>query len=193
MLTVSVVGPAYEAAAFVGDAVRSSLEQTLSDLEVLVVDDGSRDGTADAAQAAAGSDARLRIIRLPRNVGVSAARNAALRVARGRWIALLDADDVCAGDRLERLVAAAEARAADLLADHVLLLRDGVPAERMFDVPTRYERAPMDARRFVALDSPTHPIGFMKPLIRRTFLEEHGLCYPKASMPAKTSISTCAA
>ena len=84
MLTVSVVLPAYEAADFVGNAVRSVLSQTLTDLEVLLVDDGSSDGTAQAAQAAAGGDGELRVIQQPRNAGVSAARNVALRVARGR-------------------------------------------------------------------------------------------------------------
>jgi succinoglycan biosynthesis protein ExoO len=179
MLTVSVILPAYEAAEFVGNAVRSALDQTLTDLEVLLVDDGSSDGTAHAARAAAGNDPRLRVIRQARNGGVSAARNAALRVARGRWIALLDADDAFTQDRLARLVAAADACNADLLADHVLLQRDGTNAGPLFDLPRCYETAPLSPRRFVAIDSPTQPIGFMKPLLRRSFLDVHGLDYPE--------------
>jgi glycosyltransferase involved in cell wall biosynthesis len=177
MLTVSIVVPAYQAAAHVGNAVRSALAQTMNDLELLVVDDGSRDGTAVAAYAAAAGDPRLRVIRQPENRGVSAARNTALSVARGRWIALLDADDTFAEDRLQRLVAAAEAREADLLADHVLLVRDD-GAQPMFTVPARNENEPLDARQFIVLDSPTNAIGFMKPLIRRAFLEEQKLRYP---------------
>ena len=82
-------------------------------------------------------------------------------------------------DRLARLVAAADERNADVLADHVLRVRNGVSAGPLFDVPPHYAGAPLPARRFVALDSPTRPIGFMKPLLRRAFLDAHGLNYPE--------------
>ena len=177
MLTVSVVIPAFEAASFVGAAVRSARAQTLTDIEVLVIDDGSHDGTADAANAAAEGDPRVSVLRLPQNGGVSTARNAALDVARGRWIALLDADDLYAPDRLARLVAAGDELGADLMADHVLLSREGSTAEPMFVLPRRYAREPIDVRAFIRTDSPTQPIGFMKPLLRRAFLLEHGLRY----------------
>jgi glycosyltransferase involved in cell wall biosynthesis len=178
MTTVSVVVPAYQAAGFVGRAVRSALAQTLADLEVIVVDDGSSDGTADAAALAGHNDPRLKVIRLPRNGGVSAARNAALQVARGTWIALLDADDVFTADRLARLVPAAEKQRADLFADHVLLDAGDAAPEPLFAVPRRDYGTPMSAPRFIELDSPTLPLGFMKPLMRRAFLEEHHLRYP---------------
>jgi glycosyltransferase involved in cell wall biosynthesis len=178
MTTVSVIVPAYQAADFVGKAVRSALSQTFTDLEVIVVDDGSSDGTADAAALAGRNDPRLKVIRLPRNGGVSAARNAALQVARGTWIALLDADDVFAADRLARLLPAARKHRADVFADHVLLdIGSGAP-EPLFTLPRRDFGTPMSARRFIELDSPTRPLGFMKPLIRRGFLEQHHLRYP---------------
>lgn len=179
MTIVSVIVPAYEAEAHVARAVRSALGQSLRDIEVLVVDDGSTDRTAEAALSAGNGDARLQVIRQPRNGGVSAARNAALRAARGCWIAPLDADDVFSDcDRLARLVASAERCAADIFADHVVLVRGDDPPARMFDVNERYERRPMDARCFVTLDSPTQPLGFMKPLLRRSFLDERELRYP---------------
>jgi glycosyltransferase involved in cell wall biosynthesis len=178
MIRVSVIVPAFQAEASIGRAVRSALDQTLRDLEVIVVDDGSTDGTADAARQAAANDERFRLIVQPHNAGVSAARNAALDIARGTWIALLDADDAFAAERLERMVPAAEEAGADLYADHVLLEGEGRRTEPLFAVPQRFLRTGMDAARFVALDSPTRPLGFMKPLMRRTFIEAHMLRYP---------------
>ena len=178
MTKVSVVIPAYRAETFIGNAVRSALAQSLRDLEVIVVDDGSDDGTAQAATASADGDARLKVIRLSQNAGVSAARNAGLRVARGEWIAVLDADDRFSGDRLARLVRAADTLDADLLADHVLLDTGGQACTPIFSVPRRLMGAPMSARQFIELDSPTCPLGFMKPLVRRAFLEQHTIHYP---------------
>jgi Glycosyl transferase family 2 len=86
---VSVVIPTYERRHYVGRAVASVLAQTYRDFEVIVVDDGSTDGTAHALE---GLDVRLRY-RWQENRGVSAARNAGARLARGEIIALLDSDD----------------------------------------------------------------------------------------------------
>jgi glycosyltransferase involved in cell wall biosynthesis len=88
---LSVVIPAYNVAAFIGDAVRSALAQTLDDLEVVVVDDGSTDATPEILAGI--DDPRLRVIRQP-NAGLAAARNSGIRAARGRYLGLLDGDDV---------------------------------------------------------------------------------------------------
>ena len=98
VLTVSVVIPSYNSARFVREAVDSALAQTLAPLEVIVVDDGSTDDTAAALEPR--SD-RIRLIR-QENAGVSAARNAGIRSARGTLIAFLDADDVWLPEKLER-------------------------------------------------------------------------------------------
>lgn len=104
---VSVVIPAYERAGVIAAALRSVLEQTYRHLEVLVVDDGSTDDTATVALEAAGGDPRLRVIRLERNEGRSAARNRGIDEARGEFVTFLDSDDLYAPTRIERLVAAA--------------------------------------------------------------------------------------
>jgi GT2 family glycosyltransferase len=91
--TVSVVMPAYNAARFLAEAVESVLRQTFSDLELLIVDDGSLDDTLAIARRLAALDARLNVVATA-NGGPAAARNAALRIARGDFIALLDSDDV---------------------------------------------------------------------------------------------------
>lgn len=105
MPSVSVLIPAYNAAAFVGQAVRSALAQRDVDAEVLVVDDGSTDGTWDVL--ASFGDA-IRALRQP-NAGHVAARNAAAAVARGEWLAFLDADDEWLPDKLAKQLAAADA------------------------------------------------------------------------------------
>jgi len=90
--TFSLVIPAYNAAATIGDAIRSVLNQTVADFEVIVVDDGSTDATSTEIARFAG-DPRVRPFRQP-NGGVSAARNRALAEACGRYASFLDADDL---------------------------------------------------------------------------------------------------
>ncbi|WP_420456532.1 glycosyltransferase family 2 protein [Rubrivirga sp.] len=100
---VSVIVPAYNAERFVEEAVESALAQTLRQIEVLVVDDGSTDGTAALVERIAGRDGRVRLIRQA-NAGVAAARNAAIAVARGTYLAPLDADDVFHRSKLREQV-----------------------------------------------------------------------------------------
>lgn len=89
---VSIITPAYNAKAYLEDAVRSALAQTFDDFELLIVDDGSSDGTLDLARKLAQQDARVHALATD-HVGVSAARNIGMRRARGRYFALLDSDD----------------------------------------------------------------------------------------------------
>jgi glycosyltransferase involved in cell wall biosynthesis len=86
---VSVIIPAYNAAAYVGRAIESVLAQTHAPLEILVVDDGSMDRTADII---AGYEPAVHLVRKP-NGGPASARNLGAKLAQGRWLALLDADD----------------------------------------------------------------------------------------------------
>jgi glycosyltransferase involved in cell wall biosynthesis len=93
MAEVSVIMPAYNVAAYVGPAIDSVLAQTEPDWELLVVDDGSTDGTAAIVEGYAARDRRVRPI-CQANGGISAARNRALRESSGRFVALLDSDDL---------------------------------------------------------------------------------------------------
>ena len=100
---VTVIVPAYNAAAHIGDTLASSLAQTLRAIEVIVVDDGSTDATPEIVRRVADADARVRLISMG-NRGVAAARNAAILEARGTYLAPLDADDLWYPDKLERQV-----------------------------------------------------------------------------------------
>src|SRR4051812_6346111 len=118
-MLASVIVPAFNAGQSLERAVESALAQSVADIEVIVVDDGSTDQTRSVAEALAKCDPRVRVLALPANGGVSAARNAGIAAARGEWIALLDADDAFLPDRLQRLVGAAVSRSADIAVDDI--------------------------------------------------------------------------
>jgi len=100
---VSVIVPAYNVERYLPDAVRSVRCQTWKDLELIIVDDGSTDGTGEVAERLASEDERLRVVHKP-NGGLSSARNAGIRVARGEYLCFLDADDVFLPDKLQKQV-----------------------------------------------------------------------------------------
>ncbi len=102
MNTVSVVVPAHDRAAVLGRAVHSALAQRVG-LELIVVDDGSTDDTAQVASSS--GDARVTVVRLSERRGVSAARNAGIAAARGRFVAFLDSDDEWLPGKLESQLA----------------------------------------------------------------------------------------
>ena len=103
-MTVSVVIPTYNRGPKIKPTLDAALAQTRAPLEIIVVDDGSTDGTADWIRAHYGE--RVTLIK-QRNGGVARARNAGWRAATGEWIAFLDHDDVWHADKLERLLQAA--------------------------------------------------------------------------------------
>jgi glycosyltransferase involved in cell wall biosynthesis len=125
---VSVIIPSFNRAHCVGVAINSALAQTLSALEVIVIDDGSSDGTADLVSAI--NDPRVRFLRHDANRGASAARNTGLAHACGRYIALLDSDDVWLPEKLaaqvELLEGAPEASGVCCTGVYLHLLDHGV-------------------------------------------------------------------
>ena len=106
MFDVSVVIPAYNSAATLQKAVRSVLDQTLPPAQIIVVDDGSTDHTADVASSFGSTVDYLR----QAHAGASAARNAGIRTARNTWVALLDADDQWHPGKLEAQAAVLQSR-----------------------------------------------------------------------------------
>ena len=102
---VSVVMPVYNGERFVVEAAQSILQQTFADFEFLIVDDGSTDGTPQLLADLAASDRRIKVLRQPRNMGVTEALNTGCRAARGKFVARMDADDVSLPARFERQLA----------------------------------------------------------------------------------------
>jgi glycosyltransferase involved in cell wall biosynthesis len=97
-VTLSVVIPVYNGAAFIADTVRAALAQTFRDFEIVIVNDGSRDATLE--QLAPFGDT-IKVISIPNN-GVSNARNVGIRASSGEFIAFLDADDLWHPEKLQR-------------------------------------------------------------------------------------------
>ena len=98
---VSALVPAYNAEAFIGDTLDSIINQTYTNIEVLVVDDGSQDRTAEIVESIAQKDSRVTLLRQS-NAGVAAARNLAIQKSTGDYIAPIDADDIWYPQKLEK-------------------------------------------------------------------------------------------
>src|SRR5437899_3347438 len=92
--------PVYNGARFLRQAVTSVLDQSVGDFELLAVDDGSQDRSAEILTELAGIDSRIRFLPGPHK-GLVATLNRGLAEARARWVARMDADDICSPDRLE--------------------------------------------------------------------------------------------
>jgi succinoglycan biosynthesis protein ExoU len=147
--------------------------------EVVVVDDASRDGTAEAAAAADDGTGRLRVIRLPVNAGPSAARNTAIRETTAPILAILDADDHFVPGRLGRLL---RHRDWDVIADDILFVGEGGSAPELPDVRRDTATCSLDLEAFVRGNLSRgnrhrRELGFLHPLMSRDFLAVHGLAY----------------
>lgn len=146
---VSVIIAAYNGAALIEETLASLQAQTFADFEIVVVDDRSTDNTLAVLRR--WPDARLRIIAAEENGGPVRARNRAAAVARGRYLAGLDQDDLCLPERLERQVAYLDTHPETVLVGTaVALLRDGVVAPSNYCVHT----TPALIRWLLEIDNP---------------------------------------
>lgn len=171
---VSVIMANFRGAAHLEAAMRAVLAQTERRLELILADDASDDDSVAIARAVAAGDDRVRVIASARNGGPAATRNLALDAARGDWIAIVDSDDLIHPERLARLIAAAEAAGADLVADD--LVHFGAPAEQGrtllqplgLAAPMWLTAAPY--LRANGGDPALPAFGYLKPVIRRAVL-----------------------
>jgi len=179
----SILVAAYQAAAYLPHALESALAQSCRDIEVIVVDDGSDDATAAIADSYARRDPRVVVLRHATNRGPAAARNTAIAAARGRWLAVLDADDALIPDWLARLVAQAEARGADLLADELIQtdFSTGDPLAPELAGPIVARAGALTLAEMVRRDRPDMigrtQLGFLKPIARGDFVRTTGIRY----------------
>ena len=111
---ISVIIPAYNSSAFIGETLDNLLGQGFDGLEVIVVNDGSADNTADVVASYAEKHGCIRLINKP-NGGVSSARNVGIEEARGKYICFQDADDLYAEGTLKAIFATAEEKSADVV------------------------------------------------------------------------------
>ena len=157
-MKIGVVIPAYNAAAFLPRCLKSVFAQTLKPDEVIVVDDGSIDNTASVA-----AEHGARVIRKP-NGGLSSARNAGIQNSSSEWIALLDADDMWAPEKLERQVAC--------IRSETVLVYTGI---RLFDDKgTRGGRPAVDPLSAGKMLRYCNPIAPSSVLVRREAVKQDG-------------------
>lgn len=143
--TISIIVPVYQARQHLDQCIRSLAGQTFSDWELILVDDGSTDGSLDLCRQWAEKDPRIRLIR-QENSGVSAARNTGIEAARGQWIGFVDADDWVEPDYLQKLYehcGEAQISLCDVDDGEPRALRSElVAADVMRIVPSRYAQLP---------------------------------------------------
>lgn len=99
---VSIITPSYNSSKYISKTIESVLAQSYLNLEMVIVDDFSKDNSTEVIKKFVLEDSRIRLIVLDNNVGAAEARNIALRQAKGRYIAFLDSDDVWTKDKLNR-------------------------------------------------------------------------------------------
>jgi glycosyltransferase involved in cell wall biosynthesis len=172
---VSVVIPTYNRRHLIGRALQSVFDQTVQDFEVLVVDDGSTDGTPETVAAL--GDPRVKILRHAANRGAQAARNTGIRAAIGQYVAFLDSDDTWMRDKLERQLACFATAKPDLGVVHApcLVQADDASLARAVDVP------PLRGVVYAELLASPGPV-FPALLVRRECFEDIGLL--DESLPA---------
>lgn len=179
---VTVIIAAWNVERYIERAVRSALDQQGVTVEVIVIDDCSPDSTFETAKAI--NDPRLTCLRMPRNGGPGAARNAGIAAAKGQWIAVLDGDDAFTPGRLARLLTRARETGADIVVDNQTVVgeKDGSTAP-MFP-PARFARLKtLDLATFIrgriTLCEGPYTLGYLKPVISTAFLKRAALSYPE--------------
>ncbi|MFC4590513.1 glycosyltransferase [Sphaerisporangium corydalis] len=176
MTELSVVVPIYNVEPYLAACLDSLASQTWRDIEVVMVDDGSPDGSAAIAERFAARDRRFRLVRQP-NAGLGAARNTGVLHARGEYLAFVDSDDLVPEYALEYLLASLRATGSDFATGNVDVLTS-----------RGRKRSPMHRPIFRGSAAGTHvtrrPVLLYDRLVtnkvwRRSFWDRHGLRFPE--------------
>lgn len=175
---VSAIVPTYNSEKYIAKAIESVLQQTESQVEIIVIDDASADATVQVVQQYKCD--RLQLLVNDCNRGPSYCRNRAIAAARGEWIALLDSDDWFAPERIGKLLQVALAEDADVVVDDLYLIFDRAkhPWGTRFSAPLGFGwrqakfkgLTRIDAVDFIEID-----LGIVKPIFKRSFLIHHNL------------------
>ena len=171
---VSIIVPVYNAEIYLGPCLESLRSQTWPDLEIILVNDGSTDGSGQLCAAAARVDGRIRFLDRP-NGGVSAARNAALAAAKGDYLQFSDSDDLLTPDATETLVRAAQVTGADLVISHFFRVDGEKQAQRGHIKGERLLTRQEFAQEMVKAPANYYYGALCNKLYRRSIVEKQGL------------------
>ena len=126
---VSIITPAYNAAAYIAETIESVLAQTYTNWEMLIVNDCSKDNTAEIVQSYAEKDKRIKLINLKQNSGAAIARNTAIQNAKGRYIAFLDSDDLWKKEKLQKQIEFMQKNGYAFTFHNFIMFNDGMKKE----------------------------------------------------------------
>ncbi|MBS3648601.1 glycosyltransferase family 2 protein [Pseudaminobacter sp. 19-2017] len=176
---VSFVIAAFNAERSIARAIESALAQRDVTVEVVVVDDCSTDRTVEVARSFPAE--LVRVVELEKNRGPGGARNAGLEIARGRWIAVLDSDDVVYPDRLARMIRRAETADAQIAVDNLGVVQETSGTKTIMFAPAQLAKfSELRLADFIGanmLFEETFSFGYMKPIFERRFIERNALRY----------------
>ena len=175
MPKVSVIIPCYNVENYVGETLDSILSQTLTDIEVLCIDDKSTDNTLEILMRYADTDERIKIIAQPKNAGVSAARNLAIDSASGEFIYFIDSDDYLPDENtLSDMYNAATKNGANICGGSVILLNPNTGTKTIPD--NKSQRFVADG--FINYSDWPYDYGFTRFIYRRDWLQSQQLRFP---------------
>ncbi|WP_067796554.1 bifunctional glycosyltransferase/CDP-glycerol:glycerophosphate glycerophosphotransferase [Actinomadura formosensis] len=173
---IGVVVPIHDVEPYLEECLTSIARQSIRELDVVMVDDGSTDASAEIAEAFSREDPRFRLISQP-NGGLGQARNVGADAVRGRFLAFVDSDDVLPGHALELLTATLERTGSDIVSGNVRLLTE----EGLVQSPMH--RRPMGTTRLRTHITRDHLLLYDRlvpnKVFRRRFWDEHGFRFPE--------------
>lgn len=184
---ISVVVPVYNAEGYIASCVESIVKQSHSQFELLLIVDGATDRSLEICRQLAQKDARITVV-AKENEGVSATRNRGIELAKGDYIAFIDADDTVTEDYLEALLAALKAHNAQMSLCHYAFLRQeglvssGEPALQNYcrDTDSLYDAY---IRSLYRIDGAGYILGSAcRTLFERKLIQEHGLRFPPCKL-----------
>lgn len=187
---VSVIVPVYNTEAYLERCLHSLTSQTLTDIEIIVVDDGSKEACAALCDEFARQDSRIHVIH-KRNGGLGFARNSGLQAASGEYVGFVDSDDYVDPTTYETLYAAATAHRADVVLAGICFVggntfsqADDVQPKSYFDTETVFEKETMQTLLLGVVgalphepDDSRYGVSVCKNLFRRAVIEENGLAF----------------
>ncbi len=176
--TVSVVMPVYNREKLVGEAIESILNQSFKDFEFIIVDDGSTDNTLEVVRQYAEKDNRIKIIVHEQNCGVGCARNTAQRAARGKYLSIMDSDDVAVPTKLETQV--------QIMTDYPSVTAvNGKQAPIFADLPVKEnakEYSLTSLEKFPVILFFGNLFGNSGAMVRRSFVVDNNIWYDPSLM-----------
>lgn len=194
----SVIIPVYNTEAYLADCLQSAQSQTLRNIELLCIDDGSTDRSAEILRQFAAADERIRLFG-QENRGISCARNLGIRQARGKYLCFLDSDDLLRPEALQHMADAVLPQGLDLLVYEFVLLQepggirigDGTPLawRRQHTYPGMYTGEALYCEMFQAGD---YRCMVWSQCFRRAFLLDAGLTFAEGMVYEDELFTLCA-